>query len=103
MSRRRASKREVPILIFFTLRVFSYGCSLLGQDGGNSTCTTIAADGATGTYGTLSFCGADVKLSCKSRLPEFSPVPTHFYFWYLFSDVYSAHFIFSGYNSQACE
>jgi len=82
-----------------------YGCSLLGSDGSNATCTTIAADGATGTYGTLSFCSADIKLSCEFfyifSFREESQLTIFSFFRSL--DVYSAHYIFTNYNAQACE
>ena len=86
---------------------FSYACSLLGQDGGAATCDAIAANGTTGTYGALSFCAADIKLSCEYRV------------WYRYgpmactdrlgrirlslTDAYSAHYVFTNYNREACK
>ncbi|KAL7410164.1 putative 1,3-beta-glucanosyltransferase [Mrakia frigida] len=75
---RRAVTAAQPVIVGEQL---NYGCSLLGSDGSTATCTTIAADGATGTYGALSFCAADIKLSY----------------------VYSAHYVFTNYNAEACD
>ncbi|KAF8557391.1 glycoside hydrolase family 72 protein [Imleria badia] len=41
--------------------LLDYGCSLLGQAGGN--CNSIAANGTTGVYGTVSACDPTVMLS----------------------------------------
>lgn len=38
--------------------LIDYGCSLLGQAGGEANCNNIAANGGSGTYGPISYCAA---------------------------------------------
>jgi hypothetical protein len=42
--------------------LLDYGCSLLGQSGGN--CNIITSNGVSGTYGNLSYCSPAQKLGC---------------------------------------
>jgi 1,3-beta-glucanosyltransferase GAS1 len=48
------SSNNVTTVSAITGTLLDYTCSLLGQGGGN--CNDIAADGATGSYGRVSFC-----------------------------------------------
>jgi hypothetical protein len=50
--------------------LLDYGCSLLGQSGGN--CNEITSNGVTGVYGNLSYCSPSQKLGCTSAFFLFS-------------------------------
>ncbi|CED84997.1 glycoside hydrolase family 72 protein [Phaffia rhodozyma] len=61
--------------------LLDYGCSLLGStDPGGASCDNIGANGTSGSYGEISFCSPDIKLSY----------------------VFSAYYVAQGFDAQAC-